>query len=87
MSSSERDLSQGGKNPGIKINDISAVDNSHVYQNNSNKAASSNLGTTVISGNHRIHLKVVDKMMKEKLKMLRQKEDADDQSRRKYYED
>jgi len=41
----------------------------------------------VVCGSHRIHLKVVDKMIKEKLKHMKVKDDAEDQSRRKFYED
>lgn len=74
---SDRDLSA---KTGLKIGDISAVGDISI-QNNSSKAAAG--GTTVISGYHRIHLKVVDKMIKEKLKMMKHKEQTEDQSRRK----
>lgn len=75
----------------LKIGDVTNVDSSTILVNNSTKAIShpdgGSIGTTVISGNHKIHLKVVDKMMKEKLKMMKAKEEADEQSRRKFFED
>lgn len=83
VSSSERDFSNS-KNDGLRLGDISAVDNSAI--NHSSKA-SAGVATTLIQGNNRIHLKVVDKMMKEKLKMLKLREEAEDQSRRKQQEE
>ena len=50
------------------------ADNSNVNMTTTSKGA---------SGSHRIHLKVVDKLLKEKFKHMKAKDDADDMSRRK----
>lgn len=47
VSSSERDFSNS-KNDGLRLGDISAVDNSIINQQHSSKAASAGVATTLI---------------------------------------
>lgn len=55
---------------GLKLNDISACDNT-TYSGNNNSTKALGVNTTVISGGHKINLKVLDQLMKEKLKGIK----------------